>query len=129
MRSRPLLQLVLLLLVGLNLTLVCQGHESHGHAEGPHLAFLPETEADGEAHDHHDDQASPATQAQPGRSIVQSLQDSGGSALISVPVALLDEAQQLPPVTATRLELHSRAGRSFETGPEPPPPRQARNFS
>lgn len=44
MRYKPLLQLILLIIVGANLTLVCQGHIHGGHFEGPHLAILPETD-------------------------------------------------------------------------------------
>src|SRR5436190_14137606 len=39
--------LLLTLLVGLNLSLVCQGHEHGDHVTGPHLSFLGEPDEQG----------------------------------------------------------------------------------
>ena len=92
-------RLILALMVGLNLTLVCQGHHNDEHATGPHLALVDEVE---------DPAAAPETSGRSGATFV-------------------DRATSCAPARGEVQVLASSAQQAhafrFARGPEPPPPR------
>lgn len=143
--------LLLLALVAVNLTLVCQGHETKSHREGLHIALLGEvhsTQDEQNEHDEHNDAGGKPSYVEQepscmgavsatgrtklpiqavfgaGRTVTQLLPGAPElPTLITLPTALLAEREQALTTTLCELERQDQLPTGYKEQPEVPPPR------